>query len=221
MNKKLSYAHPLHRLLAGLIDTLVSWSFVSVGLLVIASTSQLVDLVPSIMNALLLLFVSPVITLILTPVLMSKAGGSLGKLASGISVVNEKGEFLSFWQAFFRNTVGYMVSSGLFGLGFIWIFVSKERQGWHDMISSDMVVVKQATGLVTGIVVLLVVLGVNVWILRSAVAGFTEHAPLYDTVFTQLEQSVSEMEKKGMESSKSDSTMPLQDTPIEQEEVLR
>ena len=36
--------------------------------------------------------------------------------------------------------IGFWVSSSVFYLGFIWIFVDKRRRGWHDLIAGTVVI---------------------------------------------------------------------------------
>jgi uncharacterized RDD family membrane protein YckC len=68
-------------------------------------------------------------------------GGTPGKLAMRMRIVDAKTEKpISDYQIFLR-VGGYFVSGTVFGLGFIWIAFSKRRQGWHDYIAGTAVIV--------------------------------------------------------------------------------
>jgi uncharacterized RDD family membrane protein YckC len=71
------------------------------------------------------------------------SGRSPGKMIMGLQVVTSEGGPLSFGVAFLRS-VGYLVSSLFFGLGFIWVGFDKKKQGWHDKIASTVVIIRQA-----------------------------------------------------------------------------
>ncbi len=63
-----------------------------------------------------------------------------GKRLLRMRVVDaESGDFLTFNQAF-KRTLGYVLSGGLAMLGFFWIALDKNRQGWHDRIAHTVVI---------------------------------------------------------------------------------
>lgn len=70
-------------------------------------------------------------------------GGSIGKLLTGLRVVNENGNKLSGKRVIFRQTAGYTFSGLVFGLGFWSILKDPEKQGWHDKAVGSRVIVKQ------------------------------------------------------------------------------
>lgn len=88
-------------------------------------------------------------------------GGSLGKIAFGLSVVNEEGRHLSLVDALFRFVVGYAVSNLVLGLGFLWIIRDRQRKAWHDMLTGTEVVIKEknyALGILTLLSLLIILL---------------------------------------------------------------
>lgn len=103
----------------------------------------------------------------LKPFLISKYGGTIGKLAFGIRVENLDGTNLTFKQAFFREYIGKVASNMLLGIGYYWIFKTPNKQAWHDMLS-DTVVVKKSNGMVIGLITLIVAAGVSSIILYLA-----------------------------------------------------
>ena len=70
------------------------------------------------------------------------SGRSPGKMLVGLQVVTSDGKPLSFGIAFLRS-VGYLVSSLVFCLGFLWIGFDKKKQGWHDKIAGTVVIIRQ------------------------------------------------------------------------------
>lgn len=64
-----------------------------------------------------------------------------GKMLLGLKIVQEDGSKLT-WQKALLRYVGYMLSSVVFCLGFIWIGFDKRKQGWHDKIAKTFVVKK-------------------------------------------------------------------------------
>ena len=69
----------------------------------------------------------------------SSTGQTLGKKVMGLKIVTTDGGKLSMGGAFIR-LVGYVISSVVLELGFIWILFDKDKQGWHDKIAKTYVV---------------------------------------------------------------------------------
>jgi uncharacterized RDD family membrane protein YckC len=69
------------------------------------------------------------------------AGGTPGKIMLGMRIVGPNGRLngIGFGRAIARF-FGYIVSSFLFYLGFIWVAIDPEKQGWHDKIAGTHVV---------------------------------------------------------------------------------
>jgi len=67
---------------------------------------------------------------------------SIGMGVMSIRVVQLDGHSLSFLMAGLRGSLGYFLSGLIFGLGYLWFFVDKERETWHDKIFNT-VVLKQ------------------------------------------------------------------------------
>ncbi len=83
--------------------------------------------------------ISSALFLIYFTMLTGDNGQTLGKRVLGIRVIRVSGEALSYMRAFGR-TLCYVVSSMLFGLGFIWAIFDSKKQGWHDKIAGTRVV---------------------------------------------------------------------------------
>lgn len=69
----------------------------------------------------------------------ARQGQTIGKSTLGMMIVTKDGGKLGWGKAFLRY-IGYMVSSLLVGLGFLWIAIDKKRQGWHDKIAGTYVI---------------------------------------------------------------------------------
>lgn len=69
-------------------------------------------------------------------------GTTPGKYLLGMYVVKESGARAGFWTMLFREWIGKAISGLVFGIGYLWIFLDKERQAWHDKIASTYVAEK-------------------------------------------------------------------------------
>jgi uncharacterized RDD family membrane protein YckC len=69
-------------------------------------------------------------------------GRTPGKMLLGLQVVSVDGNRISFGIAFLRS-VGYLVSSICFCLGYIWIGFDRKKQGWHDKIAGTVVIIRE------------------------------------------------------------------------------
>lgn len=68
-------------------------------------------------------------------------GTTPGKKMLGMYVVKETGQPAGFGTMLFREWIGKVWISGLIlGLGYLWILIDKDRQGWHDKLASTYVV---------------------------------------------------------------------------------
>jgi uncharacterized RDD family membrane protein YckC len=62
-----------------------------------------------------------------------------GKAALGLRVVRRDGKRMTVWRSIVRS-LAYWISALPLFLGFLWILVDNERQGWHDKIANTCVV---------------------------------------------------------------------------------
>ncbi|MGH7592644.1 MAG: RDD family protein [Gemmatimonadales bacterium] len=70
-------------------------------------------------------------------------GMTPGKKLMGIQVVKEDGGPANFVTMLIRETFGKWISGLVFGLGWIWILIDKDRQGWHDKLVSTFVMKRE------------------------------------------------------------------------------
>lgn len=158
-------ASPSLRLVAFLIDVCCISAFYFLSAWYIVAASNLEQLFGrTVFVFIFFLFALIVLNPLYFVFATSRWGGTLGKLITGIEVVDERGRRISFTRAFYRNYVGYAVSSIFFYLGFIWVAIDKERRGWHDMIANTFVVVKKPGGILVGLILLFLLICANVLI---------------------------------------------------------
>jgi len=77
-------------------------------------------------------------------------GRTPGKMLLGLQVVSLDGSRISFGIAFLRS-IGYLVSSIVFCLGYIWIGFDRKKQGWHDKIANTVVIIKESEDQTAGL----------------------------------------------------------------------
>lgn len=195
---KVNIASPWARLVAYLIDVLILVIIFGLILFSIVSSTEIEVLLNNLLKYLifLILFFSIALPLI-NCLLICKAGGTLGKLLTGTRIIDEKGLNLSFLRAFFRNYIGYTVSSIFLWLGFIWILKDKERRAWHDLITGSWVIVKNKFGLVIGLLVLVFLLVFNIFLGQTAYQRFRQNQSFFYGTFNDIiNEFKTEMEKE-------------------------
>lgn len=187
MNNKTTKAHFLHRLLAGLIGFSLMVLFYQYFVLMVLSSDTVIKFLNSALSLFVFGFIAvPLLLSFINFFLISRLGGSLGKLLAGLEIVDSQGKRISFWRAFFRNQIGYAVSASLFSLGFIWIAIDKERRGWHDLIADTYVIVSHSWGVFLGLLSLIVFLFANIFAAQQLVRTFNQNRPFYESVVSGL-----------------------------------
>jgi len=67
-------------------------------------------------------------------------GTTPGKRLLGMSVIKENGQRAGFFTMLIRESIGKAISAMVFSLGFLWILIDRDNQGWHDKLVSTYVV---------------------------------------------------------------------------------
>lgn len=67
-------------------------------------------------------------------------GRSLGKFLTGLTIVNTDGTKLSPARLFLRNTIGYLITIGTAGLGFLVAAFSSSGRSLHDILTGTVVI---------------------------------------------------------------------------------
>lgn len=72
-------------------------------------------------------------------------GQSLGKMIAGLRIVTQEGESLSVKSIVLRQTVGYLLTVGSLGLGFLFSAFSTKGRALHDYLAGSQVVFGSTT----------------------------------------------------------------------------
>lgn len=79
--------------------------------------------------------------LIATKISYWTVGTTLGKSYFNLSIIDKDTyKALGLQKMILRQTIGMLVSFSVLNMGFIWIFIDRERQSWHDKIFNDLVI---------------------------------------------------------------------------------
>ena len=67
-------------------------------------------------------------------------GMTPGKWLLGLYVIDESGDTAGFFRMLIREFIGKPLSMLVVGLGFAWILIDRDNQGWHDKLVDTYVV---------------------------------------------------------------------------------
>ena len=70
-------------------------------------------------------------------------GQSIGKLFTGLRIINKDGQAATFGQLLLRHLVGYPLTALTFGLGFLFSAFSAKGRALHDLVAGTVVVYGQ------------------------------------------------------------------------------
>ncbi len=132
----IEFGGPGARLVGYIVDTLIVAAAVFALIIVFGLLATIVP----ILGGLGLLVGVIIVPLAYFPYFWSKSGQTPGMKMMNIKVVSDKdGGPLTMGQSILR-LIGYWVSSFVFYLGFIWIFIDKRQRGWFDLIAGTVVI---------------------------------------------------------------------------------
>lgn len=77
-------------------------------------------------------------------------GTTPGKRLLGMWVIKESGQRAGFGTMLFREWIGKWVSGILLGLGYLWVLIDDDRQGWHDRFASTYVISRRRHAAIVG-----------------------------------------------------------------------
>lgn len=186
-------AKPTYRIISSLIDYMLVILPVIYLVYHLSYSNNIENVLDRLWPIVIFFLTCNIIMMCINSFLISQFGGTVGKLLTGTRIVNSNGQNLSFWRAFFRNQMGYMVSGAFLWLGFIWVFFDKEVRTWHDMIVDSYVIVVNKTILILGVLCLIVITSLNILLINFSIANFRNNS----TVYTELvDQAVKSFEGK-------------------------
>ncbi len=122
--------------------------------------------------------------------LTTKFGGSIGKLLTGIRVVDMGGEYITFKKSLFRYYVGYTISGAVLGLGYWWVFKDKNRQTWHDQFVNTFVITKNPSAVALGFITLVVLVAVFTYLSLSMLTNIEKNQLFYQESITDIASSL-------------------------------
>ena len=134
------------RFFATMIDNIILYFLAvilsTVGLIALGMGSSGLDLLneDEMMQLLVPLYLfNAIITIVYYTYFHGATGQTPGKMVCKLRVVNKNGETIGYPRAFLR-WAGYIISSFVFCLGFLWVVWDKNKQGWHDKIAKSYVI---------------------------------------------------------------------------------
>lgn len=175
------------RILGFLIDWLIHMLLLLALILWVSTSSTMEEATNRFLTFLIIDFFYSIGFAFFNPYLISRFGGTIGKLLTGTRIVNPEGKKVNFYRAFFRNHIGYMISASLFWIGFIWILIDKERRSWHDQIANTYVVKVNKTMFIVGIAALAILLGTYGYLVNSTVKNFSANSGIYMNFLKSIE----------------------------------
>jgi len=146
-----TYAGPISRLGAFLIDVVILILVVGLISAFVSSTLNLFGLTDLLHNFLrsggplataLLIFVALFNFLVIAVYFVGGwhlAGTTVGDALMGLRVVSVSGERVSLWRSIMR-LIGFVLSAVVLFIGFIWALFDSRRQGWHDKLGGTVVI---------------------------------------------------------------------------------
>ena len=139
------YASFWQRLMANICDRLILAIIPLMGLYYLLQAKDFSDLFYRLIVGFFLIYLpSLIFNIFYYTWFLNNSGATLGKQIWGIKVVDEDGNFLSLWMAFFREFVAKTVSNVPFYLGFLWMIKEKDSLTWHDMFAGSYVIKDEA-----------------------------------------------------------------------------
>jgi uncharacterized RDD family membrane protein YckC len=84
--------------------------------------------------------VGTLVSFLYFPFFWARGGQTPGMRVFRLRVVRDADGGPIGWGPAILRLIGFWVSSAVFYLGFIWIFIDKRRRGWHDLIAGTVVI---------------------------------------------------------------------------------
>jgi uncharacterized RDD family membrane protein YckC len=126
---------------------------------------------------------------VLNGVLYKFFGGDIGKIICGLKVQTADKENPSIRDFLFRELIGKTFSS-LFGfLGYIYIFLNKNSQGFHDVLTETFVYRKTIKRIIAGTLTSLAFFIVSIFLLRNYL--------LTNNIFLKMQNQLDTIEIEG------------------------
>jgi len=179
------------RILSYLIDLFIAFLIPLYFLNLVSNTADISTFLDKLsFSVTFVILAYPVLYAAFMSFMISNFGGTLGKLLTGTKIVSSNGENVSFWRAFFRNHIGYMVSGVFLWLGFIWIFIDKERRTWHDQIADTFVVTTNKIIALIGVLFLIIIIFIELSLFSDSINNFSDNGEVYSDIINTVNDSL-------------------------------
>ena len=198
---KNKYASFWQRLIAHLVDLGIGYALFIWLLTNISSKTTVSDIFSGFLSYFIIAIWYGVIYLLAQSFLISRFGGTVGKLLTGIKITDQNGDNLTFLKAIFREAGLKRISVFLFGLGFWWMIKDKEKQTWHDKAANSYVVTTNSTLTVVGILAVASLVALNVFLVRQIIQNVKRNRLIYQEIGSQIQESFEDSVKDDVESS--------------------
>lgn len=176
----------------------------------IASGTSIADLITRFLIYLIVLAMSPS-GLLYNLALTYYAGGTFGKLLTGLKIVDENGKKLGLKKVMFRQTIGYQFAGILFGAGFFAILKDPEKRGWHDKAVGSKVIITQSLWLLS-LVALIAFLLLSISTINQAITKLQQSPVRFELSslirLYQVQQEIKEEQDKQSTESASPLVLP-------------
>jgi uncharacterized RDD family membrane protein YckC len=130
------------RLFAYVADIVVLAGIIALGgwiAVLIDTVFEKMGLNPNVDIASIYVFLIPWIMGFYFVVFWSLTGRTIGKWIMGLKVIRADGQPPTIGRSFIRF-IGYGVSAIVFWMGYFWVLIDSDRQGWHDHMAKTWVV---------------------------------------------------------------------------------
>jgi uncharacterized RDD family membrane protein YckC len=135
--REINFAGFIIRLLGYIIDTI----FITLVALVIGFGAAIIWELDNEVTGSVISSAAGIVTLFYVLGFWAMAGGTPGKIMLGMRIVGPDGSTNGIgWGRAILRFLGSIVSAFPCYLGYIWIIIDKDKQGWHDKIAGTYVV---------------------------------------------------------------------------------
>jgi len=201
------------RILAAVIDMGIFFFFWMLMLVRILSASELSGLMNNLIISIIPAILVPLCVQVIQAILTAKTGGTVGKLICGLRVVNDNIQPISVKLAFFRTFIGPIISSPIFGLGYIWIVLNPDRRGWHDMATGSRVIYHAPKMITAGILTFIIYIITAVYLLNSSLNLLNTNSGMYRQIIREIGDEFSNIRRGQSENSDNNQKIPVPVSP--------
>jgi uncharacterized RDD family membrane protein YckC len=131
----IEFASPGARLVGYIVDIVIQFVVVFVlgaSAIILAVILPVLSFIPAVLII--------VVSIVYFPYFWVQSGQTPGMSIMKIKVVRDDDGGSITWGPAFLRWIGFWVSTFVFYIGFIWIFIDKRRRGWMDLLAGTVVI---------------------------------------------------------------------------------